>query len=155
MLVLPTRQLLPSQQPVVQPVVVSQVHTPTLQSWPTWQVPHIAPPVPHCPSPWLAYGMHCPDRLQHPFGHEVASQTQLPVTQRRPAPHAAEHITPPTPQWVSSLVTQVLLWQQPLAHRVGPHWHWPLVKLQVRPIAAEQPPQAAPLVPHMPLVWLA
>ena len=65
--------------------------------------------------------------LQHPFGHEVASQTHCPfvVLHRWPLEHAAQ-AAPPLPQepFASDAYgTQVLPLQQPLGHEAASHTH--------------------------------
>jgi hypothetical protein len=50
------------------------------------QLLHVAPPVPQLP--FMVPGWQIPPELQQPFGHDVASHTQLPPTQRRPLAHA-------------------------------------------------------------------
>ncbi len=49
------------------------------------QAPHMAPGAPH-EVPEVGFTQTLP--MQHPAGHEVWSQTQVVLTQRRPAPHA-------------------------------------------------------------------
>lgn len=71
---------LPAQQPLAQ-VIESQ----PWQCWLTQFVPfmhaaHDAPPVPHAVAAVPTW--HWLFESQQPFGHEVASQVQLPFTQR-------------------------------------------------------------------------
>jgi hypothetical protein len=97
---------------------------------------------------------------QHPFAHEVASQTHAPLTHRCPLAHAAPppqeqppavqpsatvvlqvvHPLPLAPQEVTPAVSQVVPLQQPVAHDVASHTHAP--PTQCCPLA-----HAAP-VPH-------
>lgn len=144
----------PEQQPV-EHEVPSQMQAPALHRWP---VPHAAPtPQPQTPLTQLSLcesqGAHiaplAPHALalrvvqvvpeQQPDGHDVASQTQLPIEQRWPAEHAAWvphmhwpavqrsapvaeqvlQLTPPAPQLETvSVVVQMPLVQQPLEQLV-------------------------------------
>ncbi|MDP3238003.1 MAG: hypothetical protein Q8N26_34750 [Myxococcales bacterium] len=83
--------------------------------------------------------------MQHPDGHDVASQTHAPDTQRWPVPHAAPaphrhapdaqpsprapqsvHAAPLPPHWLGEvLVTQVAPLQQPEGHEVASQTHCP------------------------------
>jgi hypothetical protein len=62
----------------------------------------VAPAVPQRDSVWAAARTHWPVGLQHPSGHEVASQTQTPPAQRCPWVHAR-----PVPQAHSPLTSQL------------------------------------------------
>jgi hypothetical protein len=130
------------QQPV-QPLLASQTQVAALPL-PEQRVPagQAAPVAPHTQLPlahWLAtvasqltqlpgvvpqalvpmLVWHVPAASQQPLGHEVASHTQAPLTQRLPLPQ----VTPP-----------------------GPHEQLPLPRqVSVAPVQAAQ---AAPLVPH-------
>ncbi len=64
--------------------VPSQTHCPAsapivLHSWPVPHAPHAPPPVPQEPLDSLAYASQVPLEVQHPVGHELASQTHCPV----------------------------------------------------------------------------
>ena len=89
-------QLTPLQQP--EQTVPSQVHAPALeQVWPEPHAPHVAPPVPHSPAFWEEKGTHVLP-LQQPFGHEVASQTHVPLVLLHSWPEAQPaHVAPPAP----------------------------------------------------------
>jgi hypothetical protein len=95
--------------------------------------------------------------LQHPFGHEAASQTHCPVVLLHSCPVAhATHAAPPAPHdaldsdaYASHVPLAV---QQPLGHDVASHTHCPAVVLHSWPAA--QPPHAAPPLPHDVLVSL-
>ena len=86
---------------------------------------------------------------QQPDGHEVASQTQAPLTHFCPPPHAAlvpqrhtpsdeqlsdfvashcEHTAPETPQVATDGVLQVVPEQQPFGHETESHVHAPPVQ---------------------------
>ncbi|HVT06463.1 MAG TPA: hypothetical protein VHO67_03355 [Polyangia bacterium] len=72
--------------------------------------------------------MQAPVLLQQPLGHEVASQTQVPlvVSQRWPAPQATQ-AAPPAPQ---AAVVAAMQWpdeQQPVVHVVELQEHCPAV----------------------------
>ena len=87
-----------------------------------------------------------PVESQQPFGHDVASHTQVPLvaSHASPDPQAA-HAAPFLPQAAAVAVTHCPAeLQQPLLHEPPPHEHDPL--LQVWPAA--QATQAAPCVPH-------
>jgi hypothetical protein len=101
---LPGMQVEPLQHPPQ--VLGSQTHAPFEQRWPVEQAgppPHVHAPWPEHPSPvtlplddthaWHAPppaphagpvvgDWHVPLAVQHPFEQDVASQTQLPLTQR-------------------------------------------------------------------------
>src|SRR4051812_11266220 len=98
-------QVLPAQQPFAQEVP-SQTQAPPTQRWPrlhagpdpqtqlppasqpsavTPQAAQAEPAAPHDPRP---RGMQAPP-AQQPLGQELASQAQLPDTQRCPTAHAA------------------------------------------------------------------
>jgi hypothetical protein len=87
---------------------------------------------------------------QQPLGHEVASQTQAPATQRRPAPQTGPlphaqlpdgaqrsavsasqptQATPPSPQVASEGALQVAPEQQPSGHDVRQPLQLPFVQL--------------------------
>jgi hypothetical protein len=121
------------------------------------QTTHSAPPVPQVASEG---GPHVAP-LQHPLGHEVASQTHFPFWQCCPAPHAAappqvhvpvvhpsdtvgSHVTQPppiAPQALIDIGAHALPLQQPIGHDVASHVHAP--PTQCCPIAHGPPaPQA-------------
>jgi len=85
--------------------------------------------------------------LQHPFGHDVASQTQLPAELHSwPVGHAL-HVVPAAPHDVADSPengSHVLPAVQQPAQAVPPHVHAPPV--HVPPLAHE--PHAAPPIPH-------
>jgi hypothetical protein len=88
--------------------------------------------------------------LQQPFGHEVASQTHLPVVLLHscPVPHAAQ-LAPAVPQELfdsEPYATHVVPLQQPLGHEVASQTHWPVALLHSSPPL--QATQAAPPEPH-------
>ncbi len=90
----------PLQHPLGQEAAL-QVHVPllTLHVCPPLQAPHVAPPVPHDAFDCDAHGSHVPvgPPLQQPSGHDVASQTQLPVVLHScPCAHAL-HAAPFAP----------------------------------------------------------
>jgi hypothetical protein len=146
----------PSQTPpaVQQPLgqdVPSQTHwpLPVLHSCPDAHPAQVAPPVPHDPFDSDAYGSHVPllPPLQHPFGHDVPSQTHcpLPVLHSRPDEHALQ-VAPAEPH--DELVslpsgTHIEPLQQP-EHDPPPHVHVPLEQACPLPHGL----QAAPPVPH-------
>jgi hypothetical protein len=91
--------------------------------------------------------LHWPLLSQHPFGHEVASQTQLVPLQRCPVAHVA-HVAPALPQAeLVSAVTQLFPLQQPLAHDVALQTHFPAEHACPLPQAT----QAAPPTPQLPV----
>lgn len=102
----------------------------------------VAPGIPHCDADGV---MHVAP-LQHPLGHEVALQTQVPPThcwpaeQGWPEPHVqapvleqpsavvgshATHALPPLPQAVSDRGLQLGPEQHPLAHVIAHPEHRP------------------------------
>ena len=106
---------------------------------------------------------------QHPFGHEVASHTQLPATHRwpapqdAPAPHAhipasvhlsavrwsqATHTIPAEPHRASSGVTQTPASQQPLGHDAASHPQCPPVHFWPAAHATPEPHAQAPAAEH-------
>ena len=90
---------MPLQQPIVH-VVGSQLQAPLVLSQ-SCPVPHgeqAAPAVPQEVGDSDAHGWHVPFDVQQPFGHEVASQTQVPLVLSHswPIGHIA-HATPPVP----------------------------------------------------------
>ncbi len=52
---------------------------PLEQACPPLQAPQAAPPVPHDVDDCAEYASQVPAAVQHPFGHDVASQTHCPV----------------------------------------------------------------------------
>jgi hypothetical protein len=88
--------------------------------------------------------------LQHPLGHELASQTHDPLALHSvPEPHFTQ-AAPPVPQVGLEEVWQLPdESQQPLPHDDASHTHLPAL-LQCWPVA--HTPQATPPVAHMPAV---
>ena len=107
---------------------------------------------------------------QQPVGHEVASQMQLPATQRRPdsqagpAPHwqvpvaehpsavvesHATHVPPPLPHAAAEGDTQAPLAQQPLGHDCALHTHAPVTQTVPAAQAAPAPQAQAPAAVHV------
>jgi len=98
---------------------------------------HEPPPVPHAVIPGVV--QFCPE--QQPFGHDVASQMQLPPEQRCPEPQARPplqvqrpsaphpsplephvlHEPPAVPHVPASCCWHWLFWQQPLGHDAALH----------------------------------
>ncbi len=142
----------PLQQPFGHDVELHS-HTPApSHPCPLLQAPQVAPPLPQEPLFWLAYATHWPVPSQHPFGHELASHTQVPPLHSCPAGHETQTL-PVEPHWLLELpVSQVLAEQQP-AHAEPLQVHAPLVVLHAWPEA--QLPQAAPPAPHSLAFWLA
>ncbi len=71
--------MLPLQQPLGQELTL-QTHWPAeLHVCPLEHVPQAAPPVPHELLVCEAYASQVPPEVQQPLGHELASQTHLPV----------------------------------------------------------------------------
>jgi hypothetical protein len=140
----------PLQQPSAQELE-SQTHCPVVlsHSWPDPQAPHVAPPVPHDIVVSDPYSSHVPvgPPTQHPWAHEVASQTHCPIPLHSwPVGHAA-HMAPAAPQeafdspvGASHLSSAV---QQP-GHDVPAHEHAPAI--QFSPVAHAL--HAPPPVPH-------
>jgi hypothetical protein len=153
---------------------VPQEHVPrTLQpsDWVMLQIVQEAPPVPHADG--VGGMVQVPALLQQPLGQDVASHTQLPLTQRWPAAHAgalpqeqapaleqlsvlvgshARHADPPAPHALTERPLHVGPEQQPVAHVIEQPLHVPL--LHVSPVGqlmhAEPPlPQAPGTLP----VW--
>ncbi len=104
-------QVLPAQQPVVQ-VVAQPAHAPLMQLSPLLHGVQALPPMPH----WLVDGAtQLPPESQQPLGHEVASQTHLPLEQRCPvgqAPPVEPHTQLPLTQ-VSESAPQLLVQAPP------------------------------------------
>jgi hypothetical protein len=123
---------------------VGQAHWPLWQVVPPVQTLHAAPAVPHIEVVWLAYDSHT-EPLQHPPGHEVASQTHVPPEQRCPEAHGMVQ----APQLLMSVcsLTHVLLHKDhPNGQAHVPLWQvWPPV----------QTTHVAPAVPHVESAWLS
>jgi hypothetical protein len=160
---LPGWQAFPAQHPVGQERE-SQTQVPFRHRCPATHsacLPHTHPPVEEHPSD--ARGSHVPhvapgaaqlfgvngvhrSPLQHPDGHDVASQTQTPCEQCSPglqggpephrhspvAEHAsaveeshATHVAPPEPHVVTERSLHVAPLQQPLGHDCPSHTHRP------------------------------
>jgi len=168
----PGAQVVPLQQPLGQ-LTLSHLQTPPTQCCPAAQAgpePHAQVPVTLQPSLVTPQATQlCPagaqaltdaakqvELVQQPPGHEVASHTQLPATQRWPAPHAAPpphwHIppeqllaelpqstqaAPPLPQLFSDGARQVLPLQQPLGQDAA-------LQTQTPPMQRWPPAQIAP-----------
>jgi hypothetical protein len=64
------------------------------------QTLHEAPPLPQ--ADFCVPGLHIPFVAQQPVGHDSASQTHAPETQRRPDPQSL-----PLPQWQTPLLEQL------------------------------------------------
>jgi hypothetical protein len=116
-----------------------------------------APPMPQLLSPDV---WQCPVASQQPLVHEVASQTQLPATQRWPLAHAAcvPHWQLPPTQESASVVLQLPVQAPP----AGPQLPVPMVtqlppveqlllsQTQLVPLHTWLAPHCAPLQAHMP-----
>jgi hypothetical protein len=106
------------------------------------------PPVPH--ADWVGGVVHTPVLLQQPFEQDVASHTQLPLSQCCPGAHAgpfpqehapaleqlsvligsqARHADPPTPQAVTDWPLHVGPEQQPVAQFIAHPLHVPLLQV--------------------------
>lgn len=113
--------MFPEQQPPVHEDGVHE-HVPSdvLQACPNPQPVQAAPPVPQEVEFWDPYGSHVPfvPPLQHPFGHDVASQMHTPALQRWPEGHG----------------------------EFVPHLHTPLVHALV--VVGSHCAHVAPAVPH-------
>jgi hypothetical protein len=156
--------LLLSQQPFGHDVPL-QTHAPPEQICPGW---HCASPLqvhapPVHPSAVAPHAVHLPPPvpqvdvfsgsqtlpLQHPEGHDLASQTHPPFTHSCPGPHAApaphehdppaqpsdlvashaEHCPPADPHWACVTVVTHFPWlQQPEGHDVGSQMQTPLTQ---------------------------
>jgi hypothetical protein len=158
------------QVPASQPVHAWAMHAPEHEA-------QLAPPVPHAPASVPLWQM--PFESQQPFGHEVASHTQLPLTQWVPAEHwlLLPHLQTPLvePQWSDAPASQLvhtvplspqlpgqfwevmhwLPWQQPVGQLVALHWHTPALQNCPEPQAAPAPhlhtPPAAQLLARVAL----
>jgi hypothetical protein len=156
---LPGWQTLFSQQPPGQPVAL-HTHEPFTHARPAPHaalLPHLHTPPPHESAYVGSHVPHAPpaephvasdgalhvDPLQHPFAHDVASQTHWPPTQRWPDAHAAfaphvhaplvhasalvashaTHAPPADPHAVVEFAVHALPLQQPLGHEVALHTH--------------------------------
>jgi hypothetical protein len=63
------------QQPLAHDAA-SQMHWPAaLQAWPLGHAPQATPPVPQDEFDCTEYASHVPLAVQHPIGHDAASQT--------------------------------------------------------------------------------
>jgi hypothetical protein len=131
--------------------VPPHVHTPLEHAWPLLHGAHAAPAVPHDAFDCEVYASHVVP-LQQPLGHEVASQTHLPVLLSHSWPDAqALQVAPPVPhepfdsEAYASHVPVMPPLQQPFGQVLTSHEHVPLV-LSQRPL--EHVAQAAPPVPH-------
>jgi hypothetical protein len=99
----------------------------------------------------LVPGWHTPSASQQPLAHEVASQTQEPALQRRPAPQAMQS-APPVPHEAllcEAAGTHTLPAQQPSGHEVALQTQEPLSHAW----PAAHAPQAAPPAPHTVGLW--
>jgi hypothetical protein len=106
---------------------------------------------------------------QHPLGHEVASHTQLPPTQRWPPAHCgllpqahlpsapqpseragsqATHSAPPTPQVASARALQVVPAQQPAAHETASQTHMPPTQRCPATHCVAPPQRQSPVTAH-------
>jgi hypothetical protein len=77
-----------------------QVHWPLVHASPEMQPAHVAPAAPQADVVSAEYSMHAPavPPLQHPDGHVLASQEQVPfVLSQTPFTHVP-HAAPPVPQ---------------------------------------------------------
>ncbi len=105
-------QVLPEQQPFGQVCVLQPVHTPSRHCCEPGQLWQLAPPAPHA-------AVEFPGRQvlpeQQPLGHDVASHTQVPLTQRWPAPHGLF-----VPHWHSPAAVQVFAREASHAAQVDP-----------------------------------
>ncbi len=126
-----------------------QLHAPLEHAWPPLHALHAAPPVPHdvvdCPE----YASQTPPAVQHPIGHEVASQTHCPVVPHSWPEGHAPHVAPwvphevlDCPAYCSQAPAAV---QHPLGHEVALQPHVPAVRSQT---PVEHAAQEAPAVPH-------
>lgn len=181
----PGRQLAPEQQPDGHEAP-SQTHTPAMQRDPSAQgapvpqaqvpagVQRLAvmpqrtqalPPMPQLPTARSRQTFP----TQQPSGHDVASQTQAPPTQRWPAVQAApapQTQTPPAvqlsatvelqgrqtlpavPHLVKDGVAQLLPSQHPVEQEVAPHPHTPFWQRRPAPQAGPAPQLQAPVAEH-------
>jgi hypothetical protein len=140
-------QLTPLQQP--EHTVPSHVHAPLVeQVCPEPHAPHAAPPAPHSPASCEVNGTHAVP-LQQPFGHDVPSQTHVPLVLLHSWPEAqAAHVAPPAPhegvdsEPYSSHVPDEPPLQQPFGQVVASHLQLPLVVSQspFAQLAHEAPP---------------
>ncbi len=94
---------------------------------------------------------------QQPVGQVFGSHAQVPfVVSHRPLLHALQsaplppHFAPVCEAYGTHVPPTVAV-QQPIEHDVASHTHWPLLLSHSWPVA--QPAQAAPPVPHDPLLW--
>jgi hypothetical protein len=127
-----------------------------------WQA---APAVPQASS--AVPGRQARFPWQQPVEHEVASHTQTPATQRRPASHAAPaphwqvpaaeqlsavvgsqltQVPPPVPQVPRPAVTQLPDAQQPLAHDWALHTQAPATHTVPGPLGGPLPQAQVPVV---------
>lgn len=177
----PGRQVFPEQQPVGHDVASHTQAPAPLQRWPA---AHGAPPPhrhwplgqalavepqgtqtspfePQAPALFPARQLLA---LQQPEGHDVESQTQLPLTHRWPEPHAgllpqrqppllqvsvlpahdrqAPPLVPQAPADVPGM--QLLPLQQPVGHELGSQTHEPVEQLWPTAQAAPLPQRQAP-----------
>lgn len=170
----------PAQHPVGHDVE-SQTHVPLAQRCPAAHPvppPHAHEPFTHALDPCASHAMHeAPPvphaaRLgalhvapaQHPFGHEVASQTHVPPRQRCPAPHAAAppqlqapplqlsarlgshapHAAPPAPHAAADGLVHAPPAQHPFGQEAGPQAAAPSLPLPSADEASLAPSPAAP-----------
>ena len=179
---LPERQVVPEQQPPGHEVA-SQTHAPPTQRAPLGHAalaPHTqAPAAEQALAVRSQRAQAAPagaqavsergrqvDPAQHPLGHEVASQTQLPPRQRWPAPQAEPapqahepaavqlsaveglqvvQAPPPAPQRASVAETQVVPSQQPFGQEVGSQTHAPATQRRPAPHAGPLPQAQLPV----------
>ncbi len=128
--------------------VASQTQLPAaLHSWPAAHGEQLAPALPHDDAVSAANGWHTPADVQHPSGHDVASQTQLPaVLHSWPVAQAVQAV-PAAPHDVADSAengSHVSLAVQHPAQAAPPQVHAPP---EHEPPFAHAP-HAAPPVPH-------
>jgi hypothetical protein len=139
---------LPLQQPLGHELAL-QTHWPAaLQVCPVAHAPQAAPPTPHEDGDSAEKASHVPVEVQHPLGHEVASQTHFPVLTLHTWPdgHPA-HVAPLAPQDAldspESCSHEPVPVQQP-GHEPPPQVHAPFEQESPAPQAVHD----APPVPH-------
>jgi hypothetical protein len=191
--VLPGWQALPEQQPVGHDVPshtheplrqrcpvthaapLPQLHSPAVEHESASAAVHALHVVPAAPQADSESVVHTP-WVQHPAGHDVASQRQTPCAQCRPgaqgapAPHAqvpvasqvsaskeshAKHDEPAGAHSVSERVSHVVPWQQPSGHDIASHTHWPPMHRCPATQAALPPQVHVPPVEEHPSAFVA
>jgi len=111
-------QVDPEQQPDGQVPEPHPLQTPPVQVSGLGQLEHMPPPDPQ--SLGMLPGWHCPMESQHPVGHELGLQMQLPPEQTWPVEQALPppHVQVPVDEQPSAVLPQSTQTEAPIPHEV-------------------------------------